>query len=51
MLWQDSTVRSIEMTINDKIRHENLQYNINKAAAKISALSSVKTGKYVYRTG
>ena len=28
------------MTINDQIRDENLQYNINREAAKISALSS-----------
>ena len=30
------------MTIDDKIRHEKLQYNINREAAKISALSSGK---------
>ena len=28
------------MTINDQIRDEKLQYNINREAAKISALSS-----------
>ena len=31
------------MTINDKIRDEKLQYDINKEAAKISAFSSEKT--------
>ena len=30
------------MTINDKIEDENLQYDINREAAKISALSSGK---------
>ena len=40
------------MTItDDKIRDENLQYNINRGAAKISALSSGKIGKYEYLTG
>ena len=39
------------MTINDKIRDEKLQYDINRAAAKISALSSDKIDKYEYLTG
>ena len=30
------------MTIDDKIKDEKLQYNINRVAAKISALSSGK---------
>ena len=30
------------MIIDDKIRDEKLQYNINREAAKISALSSGK---------
>ena len=30
------------MTINDQIRDEKLQYDINREAAKISALSSGK---------
>ena len=30
------------MTINDKINDEKIQYNINREAAKISALSSGK---------
>ena len=30
------------MIIDDKIRNEKLQYNINREAAKISALSSGK---------
>ena len=38
------------MTINDQIRDEKLQYNINKEAAKISALSSGKIHKYEYLT-
>ena len=36
------------MTIDDKIRHEELQYDINREAAKISALSSRKIDKYEY---
>ena len=39
------------MTIDDQIRDEKLQYDINIEAAKISALSSNKTGKYEYLTG
>ena len=34
------------MTIDDKIRGENLQYNINKEASKISALLTGKVDKY-----
>ena len=36
------------MTINDKIRDENLQYDIDREAAIISALSSGKIDKYEY---
>ena len=39
------------MTINDQIRDEKLQYDINRKAAEISALSSGKIDKYVYLTG
>ena len=39
------------MTINDQIKDEKLQYNINIEAAKISALSSGKLHKYEYFTG
>ena len=39
------------MTINDQIKDEKLQYDINRKAAKISALSSGKIGKYEYLTG
>ena len=39
------------MTINHKIRDEKLQYNINRKAAKISALSPGKIDKYKYLTG
>ena len=38
------------MTINDQIRDEKLQYDINREAAKISALSSSKIHKYEYLT-
>ena len=39
------------MTINDQIRDEKLQCDINREAARISALSSSKTHKYEYLTG
>ena len=39
------------MTIDDKIRDEKLQYDINREAAKISALSFGKIDKYEYLTG
>ena len=39
------------MTIDDQIRDEKLQYDINREAAKISALSSGKIDKYEYLTG
>ena len=39
------------MTINDQIRDEKLQYDINKEAAKISTLSSENLRKYEYLTG
>ena len=39
------------MTINEQIRDKKLQYNINKKAAKISALPSGKIDKYEYLTG
>ena len=39
------------MTIEDQIIDEKLQYDIDREAAKISALSSVKLDKYQYLTG
>ena len=39
------------MTIDDKIKNEKLQFNINKETAKILALSSDKFGKYEYLNG
>ena len=39
------------MTIDDKIKDEKIQYDINREAAKISALSSGKFDKYEYLTG
>ena len=39
------------MTINDQIRDEKLQYDINKEAAKISSLSSHNFRKYEYLAG
>ena len=39
------------MTIEDQIRDEKLQYDINIEAAKISALPSGKIDKYEYLTG
>ena len=39
------------MTIDDQIRDEKLQYDIDREAAKISAFSSNKIEKYEYLTG
>ena len=39
------------MTIKYQIRDEKLQYDINREAAKVLALSSGKIGKYEYLTG
>ena len=39
------------MTIEDQVRDEKLQYDINTEAAKISALSSGKIDEYEYLTG
>ena len=39
------------MTINDQIRDEKLQYDVNREAAKISAFSSGEIYKYEYLTG
>ena len=38
------------MTIDEKIIDQKLQYNINKKASEISALSSVNFEKYEYLT-
>ena len=39
------------MTIDDQIKSEKLQYDINRETAKISALSSGKFNKCGYLTG
>ena len=39
------------MTIEDQIKDEKLQYDINREAVKISALSSGKIDKHEYLTG
>ena len=39
------------MTLEDQIRDEKLQYDINREAAEISVLSSGKIDKYEYLTG
>ena len=39
------------MTINDQNKDEKLRYDINREAAKTSALSSGKICKYEYLTG
>ena len=38
------------MTIDNQIRDEKLQYDINREAAKLSAVSSNKIDKYEYFT-
>ena len=39
------------MTIDDKIRDEKLQYDMNREAEKIPALSSGKIDKYEFLSG
>ena len=39
------------MTIEDQMRDEKLQYDVNTEAARISALSSGTIDKYEYLTG
>ena len=39
------------MSTDDKIRDEKLQYDINREAARISALLLGKIDKYEYHTG
>ena len=39
------------MTIEDQIRDEKLQYDINREAAKVSALSSGIIDKFEHLTG
>ena len=52
MFQKESFRKSLKTNhaIDDKIRDEKLQYNINREAAKISALSSGKIDKYEYLT-
>ena len=38
------------MTIDDQINYERIQYDVNREAAKMSALSSGKINKYEYLT-
>ena len=44
-------IQKLIMTIDDKIRDENLQYDINRDTAKISAFSSGNIEKDEYLTG
>ena len=39
------------MAIDDQIRDQKLKYDINREAAKISALSSKEIGKHEYLAG
>ena len=39
------------MAIEDQIKDQKIQYDINREAAKIPALSSGKIDKYEYLTG
>ena len=47
----NNIIYNITITIEDQIKDEKLQYDINREAAKISALSSGKIDKYEYLTG
>ena len=43
-------IQKVITTIDEKIRDQKLQYDINRAAAKISALPWSKIDKYEYLT-
>ena len=43
-------MQKLIMTIDDKVRNEKLQYDSNREAAKILALSSGKIDKYEFAT-
>ena len=51
MFQKEHFRKNIKVTIDDKIEDEKIQYDINREAAKISALSSGKIDKYEYLTG
>ena len=44
-------IEKLIMKIDDKIKDEKLKYDINREAAKMSALLSGKVDKYEYLTG
>ena len=44
-------IQKLIMTIDDKIRNQKLQYDIEREKAKMWALSSCKINKYEYLTG
>ena len=44
-------MQKVIMTINEKIRSEKLQYDLNTEAAKLSSVSSRKIDKYEYLPG
>ena len=50
-LYKKCTEKPSFLVIDDKIKDEKLQHNINREAVKISALSSGKINKYEYLTG
>ena len=53
ILWdlEKSVLNIIKKWLNDQIKDEKLQYDVNREAAKISALSSGKLHKYECLTG
>ena len=44
-------IQKLITRIDDKIKYKKVQYGINREAAKISALSSLKIDKYEYLAG
>ena len=44
-------IEKLIMKTDDKMRHEKLQYDINRKAAKMSALLSDRIDKYEYLIG
>ena len=51
ILYVSESILKLILTVDEKIRDKKIQYNINREAARKSALSSDKIDKYEHLTG
>ena len=51
ILYVSESILKLILTVDEKIRDKKIQYNINREAARKSALSSGKIDKYEHLTG